>query len=78
MALGRRKDRQGVLMVSWSETPRSPGHVFYDRLRSVLLKGGFDSCVEGIDSERGLVGRLDLASIAPIDARAICAFLRGQ
>ena len=32
MAMGRQKDGQGDLMVSWSEMPRSPGHVFYDRL----------------------------------------------
>ena len=29
MAMGQQKDRQGDLMVSWSEMPRSPGHVFY-------------------------------------------------
>ena len=27
MAMGRQKDGQGDLMVSWSEMPRSPGHV---------------------------------------------------
>ena len=37
MAMGRQKDGQGDLMVSWSEMPRSPGHVFYDRLQSVLI-----------------------------------------
>ena len=36
MAMGQQKDRQGDLMVSWSEMPRSPGHVFYDRLQLVL------------------------------------------
>jgi len=25
MAMGQQKDRQGDLMVSWSEMPRSPG-----------------------------------------------------
>ncbi len=35
MAMGQQKDRQGDLMVSWSEMPRSPGHVFYDRLQLV-------------------------------------------
>ena len=40
MAMGRQKDGQGDLMVSWSEMPRSPGHVFYDRLQSVLIEGG--------------------------------------
>ena len=33
MAMGLRKDRQGDLMVGWAEMPRSPGHVFYDRLQ---------------------------------------------
>ena len=46
MAMGRQGDRQGELMVSWSELPRSPGHVFYDRLQSVLVEGGFDAFVE--------------------------------
>ena len=46
MAMGHQKDRQGDLMVSWSEMPRSPGHVFYDRLQSVLIEGGFDSFAE--------------------------------
>ncbi len=40
MAMGQQKDRQRDLMVSWSEMPRSPGHVFYDRLQSVLIEGG--------------------------------------
>ena len=33
-------------MVSWAEMPRSPGHVFYDRLQEVLIAGGFDRFVE--------------------------------
>ena len=33
-------------MVSWSEMPRSPGHVFYDRLQLVLIEGGFDAFAE--------------------------------
>ncbi len=60
-------------MVGWAEMPRSPGHVFYDRLQSVLIEGDFDGfaeaacrryfrmhlvgCFEGIDSERGLEWR---------------------
>src|SRR4051794_32874567 len=39
MAMGRQGDRQGDLMVTWSEMPRSPGHVFYDRLQEVLVGG---------------------------------------
>ena len=46
MAMGRQKDGQGDLMVSWSEMQRSPGHVFYDRLQSVLIEGGFDAFAE--------------------------------
>src|SRR5438105_15077950 len=46
MAMGRDGDRQGDLIVSWAEMPRSPGHVFYDRLQEVLIAGGFDGFVE--------------------------------
>jgi transposase len=42
MAMGR----EGDLMVTWAELPRSPGHVFYDRLQEVLIAGGFDRFVE--------------------------------
>src|SRR4051794_13746434 len=44
--MGRQGDRQGDLMVMWSEVPRSPGHVFYDRLQEVLVGAGFDGFVE--------------------------------
>ena len=43
MAMGRQGDRQSDLMVSWCEMPRSPGHVFFDRLQEVLVEGGFDA-----------------------------------
>jgi transposase len=46
MAMGREGDRQGDLIVTWVEMPRSPGHVFYDRLQEVLIAGGFDGFVE--------------------------------
>ena len=46
MAMGRQTDRQGDLMVTWSEMPRSPGHAFYDRLQQVLVEAGFDGFVE--------------------------------
>ena len=46
MAMGREGDRQDDLIVSWGEMPRSPGHVFYDRLQEVLIAGGFDLFVE--------------------------------
>src|SRR4051794_37940636 len=44
--MGRQGDRQGDLMVTWSEMPRSPGHVFYDRLQQVLVGAGFEGFVE--------------------------------
>src|SRR3954447_1956359 len=47
MALGRQGDRQSELLVTWAEMPRSPGHVFYDRLQAELLSAGFDGFVEG-------------------------------
>jgi transposase len=46
MALGRQGERQADLMLSWAELPRSPGHVFYDRLQAVLLEAGFDRFAE--------------------------------
>ena len=48
MAMGQQKARQGDLMVSWSEMPRSPGHVFYDRLQSVLVEADFDGFAEAL------------------------------
>lgn len=33
-------------MVTWAEMPRSPGHVFYDRLQEVLVGAGFDGFAE--------------------------------
>lgn len=46
MAMGRQGSRQGDLMVTWTEMPRSPGHVFYDRLQQVLVGADFDGFVE--------------------------------
>ncbi len=33
-------------MMTWAEMPRSPGHVFYDRLQKLLAEAGFDAFVE--------------------------------
>jgi len=46
MAMSEQGERQGDLMVSWSEMPRSPGHVFYDRLQEILVEAGFDGFAE--------------------------------
>jgi transposase len=48
MVMGREAGRQGDLIVTWAEMPRSPGHVFYDRLQEVLIGGGFDLFVETV------------------------------
>ena len=48
MALGRQRLRQSDMVVTCAELPRSPGHVFYDRLQSVLIEAAFDSFVEGL------------------------------
>jgi transposase len=48
MALGRQQDRQTDMMVTWAELPRSPGHIFYDRLQAVLIAAGFDGFAEGV------------------------------
>jgi transposase len=46
MSLGRQRERQADMLVSWEEIPRSPGHVFYDKLQAVLITAGFDAFVE--------------------------------
>ncbi len=46
MAMGEQGECQGDLMVSWSEMPRAPGHVFYDRLQEILIEADFDGFAE--------------------------------
>lgn len=46
MAMGRQRAGQGQMMVLWNELPKSPGHVFYDRLQAELTAAGFDAFVE--------------------------------
>jgi hypothetical protein len=46
MALGRQRERQASMMVTWAALPRSPGHVFYDWPRAELVTAGFDGFVE--------------------------------
>jgi hypothetical protein len=68
MALGRQGDTQAELMVGWAEMPRSPGHVFYDRLQEVLTTTGFDGFVE--DSARHIRQRVAAAlKLAPRASR---------
>ena len=46
MAMGRQGPRQDEMLVTWGELPKSPGHVFYDRLQTVLAEAGFEAFVE--------------------------------
>ena len=46
MAMRREAGVQDDLVATWAEMPRSPGHVFYDRLQNVLSEAGFDAFVE--------------------------------
>jgi transposase len=46
MAMGRQESQQESMWVATQELPRSPGHVFYDKLNDVLEAGGFDRFVE--------------------------------
>jgi transposase len=47
MAMGKREaEEQGELFVMADQLPRSPGHVFYDKLNGLLREGGFDRHVE--------------------------------
>lgn len=47
MALGKRAtERQADLFLAAEQLPRSPGHVFYQKLNSLLAEAGFDLWVE--------------------------------
>jgi transposase len=57
MALGRQQARQMDMLMTWAEMPRSPGHVFYDKLQAMLLGSDFDGFVEGIRAPFYVSGR---------------------
>jgi transposase len=48
MAMKRRGAEQAGMWVACHELPRSPGHVFYEKLNQVLEAGGFDRFVEDL------------------------------
>lgn len=64
MSMRRRGAQQGGMWVATHERPRSPGHVFYEKLNTVLEAGGFDRFVEDLCAPyyAGTEGR---PSIAP-------------
>src|ERR1700722_859200 len=49
MSMGRRPtEQQPDLWVPTADLPKSPGHVFYDKLNQLLQQSGFDSFVEDL------------------------------
>ncbi|HUQ70197.1 MAG TPA: transposase, partial [Planctomycetaceae bacterium] len=49
MAMGRRNvEQQGQLWIPTRQLPRSPGHVFYEKLNGLLAEAGFDPWVEAL------------------------------
>lgn len=48
MSMRRREPEQHGMWVATRELPRSPGHVFYEKLNEVLATGAFDHVVEGL------------------------------
>jgi len=48
MSMKRRGPPQGGMWVATHDLPRSPGHVFYEKLNAVLEAGGFDRFVEAL------------------------------
>jgi transposase len=49
MAMGKRDtEQQQDLFVTHDKLPRSPGHVFYDKLNGLLREDGFDAHVEAL------------------------------
>lgn len=60
MSMGRRPtERQADLWIATTDLPKSPGHVFYEKLNSLLAEAGFDRHVEELCREyyAGDVGR---------------------
>ena len=64
MSMKRREPEQGGIWVATHELPRSPGHVFYEKLNQVLEKGGFDRFVEQL-CEPYYAGKEGRPSIEP-------------
>jgi transposase len=49
MSMGRwQAEHQADLWVPTTDLPRSPGHIFYDKLNQLLAEAGFDRFVEGL------------------------------
>jgi transposase len=52
MSMGRRQDeRQADLWIATTDLPKSPGHVFYEKLNALLAEADFDRYVEELCKE---------------------------
>ena len=69
MAMGRDSEVQSDLIVTWAEIPRSPGHVFYDKLQKLLAEAGYPN---GRDAQTGkpLVLNYDYFRVATPEKKA--------
>ena len=48
MSLGRSKEQQRSMWLSYDQMPQSKGHVFYERLQKLLRQEGFDTFLENL------------------------------
>ena len=48
MSIGRSKERQRSMWLSYDQIPQSKGHVFYERLQNILRQGSFDTFTESL------------------------------
>jgi len=65
MAMGKREaEQQQDLFITHDRLPRSPGHVFYQKLNHVFAEGGFDRWVEAL-CERHYSKDVGRPSVAP-------------
>jgi transposase len=52
MSMGRKpSERQADLWITTTDLPKSPGHVFYEKLNGLLAEADFDRYVEGLCKE---------------------------
>ena len=64
MSMGREGSHQSSMLLTLDDIPRSPGHVFYDRVQDILVSSGFDAFVEDL-CEAYYASRLGQRSIPP-------------
>ena len=48
MSLGRSKEQQRSMWLSYDQMPQSKGHVFYERLQKLMRQEGFDPFLENL------------------------------